>query len=275
MINADMTLIFPYDQDYPLFRKVLRKIRNKVRTVSIFFSEHHSGKHIDEFVRKSLAGLDVNFFEVGDLPICNLANDGWANIAVNTLFRNTSSEWFLKIHPDFFARDWDSFFETIEGELQEDRLIGYSPNMDAIPNDFVLPVFHLMRRSYLERTSLNFAPGPGHDHWGRITLDARDLGMEVISLEMLGLQPRVDYIHIAGVTYDFTHGLEDNFTFPNPEKALCFFYWTLNCGEPMEQEWETNLRKIIERLKLRLPGFDPEKYWLSEIVRRSVFGGSS
>lgn len=267
MINADIVLIWPYSEDYPLFRKTLRKIRNKVKTVNIFFSEHHSGKHIDSFIRKSLSELGVDFFEDEGIPLPGKGD--WVNTAVNTILRNVSSEWFLKIHPDFFVKDWDSFLGSLGVAMKRNQLIGY-PYL-ASP-DYFSPAFFLMERSLLEKTSLDFsAISSFRDHFWKITADARKLGIEIMPLEKIGLRDGIDYVHIKGVTTYFVHGLVDDFHFyDSPERAYCYFHQTLNCGELMEEKWEEKLKRIMRRLETIMPGFDPESHWISDIIKSST-----
>lgn len=184
-------VLWPDSFDYPLFRKNLPELQEKVDEVIICFTKH--GNHsLREWIKKNTSG--VKFINEED---SSYIEGDWRNKATNYLIDKAKGDWILFLEQDFFIRDYDRFFEKVKQAQKTYGLISFKEA------DRFHPAFFLIERQILEKITTDFsARGEGQDHFWYVSKQLEDR-CDFVDLNILDLHNTIDWIHMGGLTENY------------------------------------------------------------------------
>lgn len=242
--------------DYPIYRQLIRKYRNKFNKVILYPSRHHGQVDLEEFLKRSLPETWVT----GHTIDWTTPNIDWRQAETEPCLELSSSEWILFLEQDFFVKDWDILFEQVESLMEESDLIGWWQDSAF---SYVHPCFLLIKRSLLEKTKKDFRAHPeinGCDHFAMITHDALELGAKIITLQGLGYTPWEDAFHLGGLTYPYQDFKGDDTIFGvgSPEAFRTYNYYAAKAPVEQSLDWLDLSSRVEAVLSKKFPIFKPE-----------------
>lgn len=192
MIKPDVILSWPRNNDYPLWREMIRKNRDRYNEIVIVFTETNQGYDYRDFVRQAMFEDHV-LFSQSPYPV---NGEDWRNIAVNFgLLQSLHSEWIYFTEQDFFPLD--GFWEGVE------MLSNGCDVIAAYDGPRMHPCSIFVKRTTLVKSKKQFgAKPPEYDHFGQLQKDLetmKDNGEILIGT----LSPLV-YKHMAGLSHNMT-----------------------------------------------------------------------
>lgn len=220
-IKPDVIVTWPVNNDYPIWREMIRGYRHKLNDIFIIFMQTNDGADYSPFVRRSMADDGVIFMDSPDIP----KGGDWRDVAVKAGLRNSFSEWVWFTEQDFFCKDgfWD--YAKRGMEHGSDVIATFQETRMHPCNMFV-------RRSILDKTCLNFGIVPGKsDHFGLIQNDLERL------TDRVDRTPEHFYSHLNGLSHNFTlvrRGEQSNY---QPHTFNQYLRNCLKCTVPLDKRW--------------------------------------
>lgn len=189
MILPDVIVVHPLHLDYPLWRYNMIRFQKYFRTINVVLSNHHQEDNLSNFVRAQLPF--AKFVEAS-----GKAYD-WRDGAINECLDVLPPYgYILFLEQDFFIKD-GSFFEKVFRENNE--FIYY------MEGERTHPAFALVSRRKIEKTSRDFKPQPGGDHFKKF-FEELSTG---ISLEEMGAKRNEDFYHLNGLSQNYMNFIYD------------------------------------------------------------------
>ena len=228
----DVILAHPKNNDYPLWRDMLREYRYKFNKVIIVFTETNDGLDFSEFVRNAMADDDVIFL---DSPKIKGLED-WRNIATNFALKHSDADWVWFTEQDYFIKK--GFWKYIDRGMNEG-----SDVIATFQETRMHPCSMFVRRELLNQTCLNFGIVPNKlDHFALIQRDLENLTKRIDHI------PDKFFRHLNGLSSNFT--LIKNGDFPNYEKRTFNMYLNqcLDVDVSLSNEWIQIVLKYFDRL---------------------------
>ncbi len=182
--------------DYPIYRQLLTKYRDKFNKIILYPSRQHGVLDMEEFLKQSFPETWVT-----REPIDYGVRD-WRQAETEPCLELSDSEWILFLEQDFFTADWDKLWVDVEKAMETADLIGL---WNATHFPYIHPCFLLIRREILDKTSKDFSAHPeinGGDHFSMLTRDVEKLGGKIVTLQDLGY-PEDRAFHLGGLTYPY------------------------------------------------------------------------
>lgn len=241
--------------DYPLYRAMLTKYRDKFNKIILYPSRHHGVTDLENFLKQQFPETWVKPVEI-DYGI-----QDWRQAETEPCLALSDSEWVLFMEQDFFVKDWDKFWQDIEKAMETADVIGW---WSASNFPYVHPCFLLIKREILDKTKKDFRAHPeinGCDHFAMITRDAEELGAKIVKLQDMGYTNWEDAMHLGGLTYPYQNWKgdgTDHFGVGNPEAYYTYLYWARQAPVNQSPEYTTLSLEIEARLKELFPIFRPE-----------------
>jgi hypothetical protein len=217
---------WPDSFDFPLFRRNLSKLQERVDEVILCFNSH--GNHsLRDWLRQNMPG--VVFLDVED---CINKSGDWRNKSTNYMINSASGDWILSLEQDFFIKDYPHFFHTVKQAMDKHDVIMFEEGVRFHP------ACMFFTREVINKTRRDFSVmGDGRDHFAEITKQFKGMA-KYISLKELDLLEGRDWLHLQGLT--------DNYFAPKPYFDLPTFY-TYNeaCKsvEPMSEYWMSEMNR--------------------------------
>jgi len=242
--------------DYPIFRQLLTKYREKFNKIIFYPSRHHGVIDQEDFLRRTFPETWVT----GDVIDWATPGIDWRQRETEPCLELSESEWILFMEQDFFVEDWDIFWSEIEEVMKTTDAIGWW-NKTAYP--YLHPCFLLIKRSILDKTNKDFRAHPeieGCDHFAMITRDLEAIGAKIVKLQELGYVEWDNAFHMGGLTYPYQNWKgdgTDHFGVASPEAFMVYNYFSRLA--PVEQspeylklslEIEDRLRELFPVIKL-------------------------
>jgi hypothetical protein len=193
--KIDALISWPESTDYPLFHLTLPKLTQFVQpTVCI------TGQGDTPVMGDILVGMTQHGCRLlrGNKLSSDVYPGDWRNAAVNYMIDSSHNEWILSLEQDFFIKDYEKFFATIEQAMGAHDVIGFEEG------NRYHPAFLLVKRSAVNKTKRNFSAGEvGFDHFAHFSAELKQVAPAFISLEELGLLPGRDWWHMRGLTDNY------------------------------------------------------------------------
>src|SRR3990167_2408288 len=238
--------------DYPLYRQLLTKYRDKFNKIILYPSRHHGVIDMEEFLRRVFPETWVT----GHTIDWTTPRIDWRQAETEPCLQLSDAEWILFMEQDFFVDDWDKFWSNVEEAMKDADMIGWW-NQTAF--SYVHPCFLLIKRELLEKTKKDFRAHPevnGCDHFAMITYDAIQLGARITKLQDLGWKEWENAFHMGGLTYPYQNWKgdgTDHFGVASPEAFMVYNYFSRLA--PVEQDKKyLDLSIVIgERLRELFP----------------------
>ena len=219
-MKSDMIVSWPKNNDYPLWREMIRANRHRFGRIFIVFTETNDGVDFSEFVKEAMKHEGCDFIQQ---PV--VRDRDWRDVAVNEALVHSHAEWVLFTEQDFFIRDgfWD----------EVDQFLGKVDVIAAYQEDRMHPCCMFMSRDALNRTCKNFGVVPGvSDHFSRIQKDIEEMSMKVVKIK-----PML-YHHMNGLSHNFNllrQGQQPNY---EPELFKLYLSRCLQVAVPLDPEWK-------------------------------------
>lgn len=183
--------------DYPLWKKLLKKYRDKFGKIILYPSRHHGFIDQEEYLKATLPETWI------DPVAIKYGVEDWRQAETDPLLVHSDAEWILFMEQDFFVDDWDKLWIKVEEAMKNSDAIGWW-NETAFP--YLHPCFLLIKREILDKTQKDFSAHPeipGCDHFAMITRDLEMLGAKITKLQDLGYENWVNAFHLGGLTYPY------------------------------------------------------------------------
>jgi len=210
--------------DYPLFRVWLEKYHGYFDEIIIYWDIQFRHPIFWAFIQQSLSHLP-NIRFIDPVPYEYGVGD-WRSTATNELVRHATGDWLISIEQDWFCKDWDSLFRSMDESMKHYDMFGW---WNPTNNPYIHPAFWGIKRELFEKTNKDFSAHPeinGSDHFAMITYDAEKLGANI---DKYGgdFHPDSLCFHLGGVNQNYLNGLTNGFEFHRPEVFAIYNY---ECG---------------------------------------------
>lgn len=244
-MNCDILSQVCIFTDYPIWRAMIAKYRDRFNKVILYPSKHHGVIDLEEFWKKVFKETWVNPVSI------DYGTEDWRQAETDPCLSYSDSEWIWFCEADFFVKDWNRFFNDIEKTMKTVDMIGWW-NETQFP--YIHPCCLFIKRELLEKTNKDFSPHPeipGSDHFGMLTRDAERLGAKIVKLQDLGYQEFEDAFHGGGYTYPFQNfnGEETVFGVGRPEIFYAYNYMSRLAKvdqSPFYLDLSYKIEKILE-----------------------------
>ena len=228
-MKPDLIISWPKNNDYPVWREMIRSHRHRFAEIWVVFTETNDGLDFSPFVKEAMKHEAVKFIQ--QPPV---RDHDWRDVAVNEALRQSHSEWVFFTEQDFFFRD--GFWEFV------DQFLSRVDVLAVMDRERMHPCGIFMSRDALKRTSCNFGIIPGvSDHFSRIQNDVNSVGLKQVTI------PEKLYHHMNGLSQNFTllkNGDEPNY---KPELFKRYLQSCLLVTVPLNEEWLKIVKPWIEK----------------------------
>lgn len=166
----------------------MERFKDYFASIWVGFSNHYvENQDLRNFVRDKMPF--ANFVEV------KRSRDDWRDDAVNeVLDRIKTSEPILFFEPDFLIHDSTFFDKVFKTDL---------PFIYYKEDTRIHPAFACVSRELIEKTTRNFAVTPPGDHFYGFFKELESLGYPGVNIEDLGVKPKTDFYHLAGLSQNY------------------------------------------------------------------------
>src|SRR5258708_18684988 len=107
--------------DYPIWRNLINKHRDKFNKVILYPSRHHGVIDLEKFWREVFPETWIT----GDVIDWTTPGIDWRQRETEPCLALSDSEWILFMEADFFVDDWDKFFSKILDAMYLADVIGW------------------------------------------------------------------------------------------------------------------------------------------------------
>lgn len=228
-MKIDVIISHPRNNDYPIWRDMMREYRYKFNKVIVVFTETNDDLDFSSFVIEAMKNDDVTFLFSPKV----VRDEDWRNIAVNHGLNHSNAEWVWFMEQDFFVKN--GFWRFIDVSMKKNNAIA------TYQQTRLHPCSIFITRELLNRTRLNFGIVAGKlDHFGLIQKDLEKLTSPLIIPEHL-------YRHLNGLSHNFT--LIKNGDTPNYEKRTFNLYLNqcLDADVPLSSKWVEIVLSYFDR----------------------------
>ena len=238
--------------DYPIYRQLLTKYRDKFNKIILYPSRHHGVIDLENFLRKNFPETWVTGHKID----WTTPGIDWRQVETEPCLELSNSEWVLFMEQDFFVDDWDKLWRDIEESVKTSDMIGWW-NPSRYP--YIHPCFLLIKRELLDKTKKDFRAHPeiiGSDHFAQITRDVEKLGGKITKLQDLGWKEWGNAMHLGGLTYPYQNWKgdgTDEFGVGNPEAFMVYNYFSRLAPVEQNQLYLSLSLEIEKRLKELYP----------------------
>lgn len=253
--KIDVIVQYCIFNDYPIFRRLIERYRDKFGSVILYPSRHHGAIDLEGFGRQVFPETWVK-----PVPI-DYGVEDWRQAETTPCLQHSTAEWLLFAEQDFFVDDWDLFWSKIEAAMPQSDAIGL---MNPTNFPYLHPCFLLIRRDVFEKTNKDFSAHPeinGCDHYAMITRDLERLGARITTIQSLGYTEWENCFHLGGLTYPYQNWTNDSkyhFGVANPEAFYVYNYWSRRARVQQSEEYKRISREIEKVLSPRFPDIDLE-----------------
>jgi len=217
-MKPDVIVTWPRNNDYPIWREMIRGYRHKFGKIFIVFMNPNDNVDYSDFVRRSMTLDGVDFVISPEIP----KNGDWRSVAVNEALRYSTSEWVWFTEQDFFIKDgfweaWDNF----DGDV-----------LFADDDGRMHPCSILVKRELINKTSKNFGIVPGKlDHFGIFQKE-----LEKMKIKKVAMKPET-YYHMNGLSHNFTLVKNGEMPVYKPKDFNYYLNRCLECTVPLSPDW--------------------------------------
>jgi molybdopterin-guanine dinucleotide biosynthesis protein A len=185
-VKPDVLIVWPSQFDYPLARWQVGEYRKLFGKVII--STYKKGEIDFRPFLKQTMNWATHVDNGEDGP-------DWRERCTMAALRQSESEWVLFLEQDFMWKD-EHYLETVFQQTTTHDVIGIKDG------NRLHPCFLLVRKTALEKTSLDFAyQGENKDHFQKVTAELMAQN-EVADLREMGLMDGVDWYHFSSMTWN-------------------------------------------------------------------------
>lgn len=205
---------------YPIFKRNLKKYRNKIGKIILYPSRHHGFRDFEGFEKSTLKETWVDPVEI------DFGKEDWRQAETIPCLNHVESDWIWFSEQDFFVEDWDKFYADVERLMGEADMFGWWVGT-AFEGGFLHPSCIFMKRELLERTNKDFRAHPeidGCDHFAMLTRDAERLGAKIVKLQDIGYKNWENAFHLGGMTYPYQDFKEEETIFGVGNLGAFFAY---------------------------------------------------
>lgn len=225
--KPDVIVVWPRNCDYPLWRKFIRKDRERFSEVVIVFMETNHGYDYRQFVREQLSDIctivESPAYERGD----------WRDVAVNHGLNITKSEWVWFTEQDFLPLNnfWDWIYESKRDKFE---IIG------VYNGKRLHPCCIFAKRSLVNKTARNFSANGTVDHFGVFQQNIDDLNIPV------GMVFEDQYYHMNGLSHNFNLMCDGQPITYMPEEYKTYICNCLKARVPLEPHFINVCTKYLQ-----------------------------
>lgn len=239
--------------DYPIWRTILQKYRDKFGKIIMYPSRHHGYIDQEEFLKRV---FPENW--VDPVPI-EYGVEDWRQAETIPLLSHVNADWILFMEQDFFVDDWGKLWKDTEEAMKVSDAIGWW-NETAFP--YLHPCFFLIKREVLDKTQKDFKAHPeipGCDHFAMITRDLEAIGAKITKLQDLGYKNWENAFHLGGLTYPYQNWKGDGSDHFGVGNVPAFYAYNNESRiAPVEQstEYISLSLQIEDELKRKFSGIE-------------------
>src|SRR3990167_4296391 len=99
--------------DYHLYRKMLKKYRNKFNKIILYASRHHGvldlENHLRETIPETWVSTEIDWTTPGI---------DWRQVETEPCLEESDAEWILFLEQDFFCDDWNKLWVDVEEAMK-------------------------------------------------------------------------------------------------------------------------------------------------------------
>jgi len=248
----DIVLQYCVYNDYPIWRKMIKKYRPLFNKIILYPSRHHGYIDLEEFSKEQIKETWVDPVEI------DFGKEDWRQAETIPCLEHVEADWIWFAEQDFFVDDWDKFFMDVQAQMEEADMIGWwSPSQFP----YVHPSCLFIKKETLEKTRKDFRAHPdiiGCDHFAMLTRDVEKFG-KIVKLQDLGYKNWENACHLGGMTYPYQNWSTDrHFGVGNVPMFYAYNHWSRKV-EPSSPEYIKLSLEVEEELKKREDcQFDPE-----------------
>lgn len=227
-MKPDVVVSWPKNNDYPVWREMMRSNRHRFGQIFVVFTETNDGTDYSQFVKKAMEPDGIEF--LAQPPV---RDKDWRDVAVNEALRHSFSTWVFFTEQDFFFKD--GFFEYVS---QVEKHYDVVCVMDK---ERMHPCGIFMKRDDLNKTHRNFGIVPGvSDHFSLIQKDVNRLKLKQIAI------PEKLYTHMNGLSHNFTLLKRGEEPVYKPQEFKNYLAACMNCTVPLSEDWLKIVKPWVE-----------------------------
>lgn len=242
MVRPDVIVVWPVGIDFPVFRWNIQRFRHLFEKVIVCFSYGDHEENYEDFVKtQGLRDCNITFIQCPKIE----SGQDWRDVAVNACLAVSKAEYIWFTEQDFLYK---------EGFLERLFNIDDDTEIHALIETRLHPACILVSRRMIEQTSKDFGIKPGmSDHFGWFTEQLKDK-TKFEGLNELGFREKEDYIHMAGLTHNYTLCLLGRYNeVYKMNEFSTYNYWATRVPVVQDSRFLTRSKFIEENLR----NFDP------------------
>jgi hypothetical protein len=208
---------------------MVRDERYRFQQVIIVFMEANQPPSYQKFIEKSMKNDGVVFVNCG-----NYGASDWRHVSIHHALPYSKAPYIWFTEQDFAPEP--GFWDFVRQSPKTDVLGVYQ-------GDRLHPCSLFIRRDVFERTSKNFAVGPGYDHFGAIQYDLTANGANILEI------PRDLYFHYNGMSSNWS--LVSRGELPNyePDRFYTYLLACLKSGMELAPKWKKTAIGALKRYR--------------------------
>jgi hypothetical protein len=229
-MKPDLIVAWPENNDYPVWREMLRANRHRFNKVFIPFTASNSNMDYKTFVVKAMEDDGVTFIMPTPIP----KNGDWRHEAVTQAMIVSDTEWVFFTEQDFFFKD--NFWDELQ-KMDWDNLEAIVVN----DNGRFHPCGWFMKKEALEKTRKQFGIIPDKlDHFGQIQKDIERYGL-IYSV----INPKT-YHHMNGLSHNFRLITEGGKPVNEPDVFNLYMKRCLEVSVPQSKSFREIVIKYLD-----------------------------
>jgi len=193
MTKPDIIVSWPTNNDYPIWRLMIRKERERFNQVFVVFTKTYSGDNYEEFVRESMADDKITF--INSPPVTG--DQDWRNVAVNAALKQSKAEWVWFTEQDFWIT-YLVFWDEVEAMAEIKDVIGVNVS------GRLHPCCIFAKREIIDRTTKNFGIVKDKlDHFGVFQQDLKLAGAKTHLMSDRAEAKDKSFFHFNGLSHNW------------------------------------------------------------------------
>lgn len=232
--KPDIIVSWPTNNDYPLWRLMIRAERERFNKVFVVFTKTYDRDNYEEFVRGAMGIDDITFISS---PKVESGND-WRNVAVNAALEQSKADWVWFTEQDFMITD-PQFWELVESAMIDKDVIGVDVSGRLHPCSI------FAKRAVINKTKRMFGVIPGVlDHFGVFQKDLEEIPINIHTFSDDPKPEEKPFFHFNGLSHNWS--LLSRGEVPNYEVTtfLSYLEQCLEIGHKREIEMDLTFYKI-------------------------------
>lgn len=230
-MKPDVIVSWPDNNDYPLWRKLIRDNRHRFAKVIIVFTKTFSNStNYVEFIKNEMAVDGCDFIDSRGPQ----GSEDWRDVAVNEGLKVSDAKYVWFTEQDFFPTH-DNFWIDLERgvEYYKCEVVGVYEGTRLHPCSL------LVERKIIDLTKKDFGIVPGvADHFAKFTHDLKEYATYTSVV-------RHNWKHYNGLSQNWTLCTQNQKPNWKPEEFFDYLKKSLECGIALHPEWGKIANKTL------------------------------